>query len=71
MTFIQDIANPVNPHGKCFIVELEVPWVDISFYAKQQLLKKPPLEECGVVIDCGSVERFLIPTIRTRTAGNG
>ncbi|CAE7365149.1 PIP5K3 [Symbiodinium pilosum] len=71
MTFIQDIANPVDPRGKCFVAELEVPWVEMSFYAKQQLQKKPPLEECGVVIDCGGVERFFIPTIRTRTAGNG
>mmetsp|Transcript_8779 Transcript_8779/g.16035 ORF Transcript_8779/g.16035 Transcript_8779/m.16035 type:complete len:191 (+) Transcript_8779:26-598(+) len=71
ITFVQDIVNPVDPRGKCSVAELEVPWVDISFYAKQQLMKKPALEECGISIDCGAVERFLIPTIRTRTAGNG
>lgn len=50
---------------------LQVNFVDISYYAKQHLLKQPPLLECGVVIENGAVDKFLIPTGRTRMAGNG
>lgn len=50
---------------------LQVDFVDISYYAKQHLLKQPPLLECGVVIGNGGVDKFLIPTGRTRMAGNG
>jgi len=49
---------------------LQVNFVDISYYAKQHLLKQPPLLECGVVIANGAVDKFLIPTGRTRMAGN-
>lgn len=51
--------------------ELKVECVNISFYAKQHLQKKPPLLECGVVINDDVVDKFLIPTGRTRMAGNG
>lgn len=54
------------------VATLQVNFVDISFYAKQHLLREPPFLECGCIIcSDGSVERFLIPTGRTRTAGNG
>jgi len=53
------------------VASLQVKFVDISYYAKQHLLKQPPLLECGVVIADGAVDKFLIPTGRTRMAGNG
>jgi len=53
------------------VAELQVSFVEISFYAKQHLRKKPSLLECGISIAAGAVEKFLIPTGRNRTAGNG
>jgi len=53
------------------VAELRIPFVSISFYAKQHLLKKPDLLDCGVIIESGSVEKYLIPSGRTRMAGNG
>lgn len=55
---------------KC-LAELEVKFVDLSFYAKQHLLKKPPLFDCGIVVKNGVVDTFMMPTGRTRMAGNG
>eukprot|EP00930_Biecheleria_cincta_P055446 TRINITY_DN41763_c0_g1_i1.p1 TRINITY_DN41763_c0_g1~~TRINITY_DN41763_c0_g1_i1.p1 ORF type:complete len:354 (-),score=122.98 TRINITY_DN41763_c0_g1_i1:130-1191(-) len=60
-----------SPGGQQCVAELEVNFVEISFYAKRHLRKKPPLLECGISITAGAVERFLIPTGRNRTAGNG
>lgn len=58
-------------HDGHVVASLTVRFVDISFYVKQHLLKQPSLLDCGVVL-CGStVEKFIIPTGRTRTAGNG
>jgi len=50
---------------------LTVAYVNISFYAKQHLMKQPALLDCGIIIVSGTVEKFLIPTGRTRMAGNG
>lgn len=60
-----------QPSGKRQVAELRIDHVDISFYAKQHLDKKPALLECGVIIENGSVDKYLIPTGRTRMAGNG
>jgi len=51
--------------------ELKISFVSISFYAKQHVLKKPKLLDCGVIVENGIVEKYLIPTGRTRMAGNG
>ncbi|CAE8650974.1 unnamed protein product, partial [Polarella glacialis] len=53
------------------VAELKVNFVDISFYAKQHLQKQPTLLECGIVICGPMVQTFLIPTGRSRMAGNG
>lgn len=56
---------------KDVVATLAVDCVDISFYAKQHLQRKPPLIECGVILSGSAVEKFLIPTGRTRMVGNG
>ncbi|CAE8722935.1 unnamed protein product, partial [Polarella glacialis] len=53
------------------VAEMKVNFVDISFYAKQHLQKQPTLLECGIVICGPMVQTFLIPTGRSRMAGNG
>lgn len=53
------------------VATFTVRWVDISYYAKQHLLKQPQLLECGVVLSRGNVDKLLIPTGRSRMAGNG
>lgn len=50
---------------------LKIDYVNLSYYAKKHLDKRPPLCECGVTIQEREVQKFLIPTGRTRLAGNG
>eukprot|EP00441_Pelagodinium_beii_P009806 CAMPEP_0197702262 /NCGR_PEP_ID=MMETSP1338-20131121/124279_1 /TAXON_ID=43686 ORGANISM="Pelagodinium beii, Strain RCC1491" /NCGR_SAMPLE_ID=MMETSP1338 /ASSEMBLY_ACC=CAM_ASM_000754 /LENGTH=350 /DNA_ID=CAMNT_0043286071 /DNA_START=58 /DNA_END=1106 /DNA_ORIENTATION=+ len=69
--FYQDGKSIMGAPIKRCVAELKVVLVEISFYAKQHLQKKPPLLECGVNIVDGHVDKFLIPTERRRTAGNG
>eukprot|EP00404_Azadinium_spinosum_P022246 CAMPEP_0180630018 /NCGR_PEP_ID=MMETSP1037_2-20121125/39768_1 /TAXON_ID=632150 /ORGANISM="Azadinium spinosum, Strain 3D9" /LENGTH=373 /DNA_ID=CAMNT_0022650853 /DNA_START=1 /DNA_END=1118 /DNA_ORIENTATION=+ len=53
------------------VAKLLVDFTDVSFYAKQHLSKLPPLLECGVILLGDKVDKFLIPTGRSRMAGNG
>lgn len=67
VAFFRDASN----FKRELVASIRIEFVDISFYAKQHLQKKPPLLECGVVIVGTRIDKFLIPTGRTRMAGNG